>query len=137
MMQPNDGLFESSQDLLNNIITVHDKHKTFYACLNYLFQRFALQLKAEMENVTNLKAEGDDFRWYFKVREHNTGFRFGAILVMEVCCVVTLLACFDHGTSLLLTPGACILMLGTSINDYNTSKHAAKFVMYMYVSAQT
>ena len=58
---------------------------TFYACLNYLFQRFALQLKAEMENVTNLKAEGDDFRWYFKVRQHNTGFRFAAILVLEAC----------------------------------------------------
>ena len=60
-------------------------------------------------------------------------FSDGGLLANRALCrVVTLLACFDHGTSLLLTPGACILMLGTSINDYNTSKHAAKFVMYMY-----
>ena len=28
----------------------------------------ALQINAQMENVTNLRADGEDFRWYMKVR---------------------------------------------------------------------
>lgn len=31
-------------------------------------QKIALQLKATLENVTNLRPVGEDFRWYLKVR---------------------------------------------------------------------
>lgn len=31
-------------------------------------QKVALQLKATLENVTNLRPVGEDFRWYLKVR---------------------------------------------------------------------
>ncbi|KAF6025122.1 C1orf123 [Bugula neritina] len=30
--------------------------------------RFALQLQAELDNVTNVRSAGDDFRWYFKLK---------------------------------------------------------------------
>ena len=30
-------------------------------------QRIALQFKADLENLTNVKPEGEDFRWYLKV----------------------------------------------------------------------
>lgn len=30
-------------------------------------QKIALQLKATLENVTNLRPVGEDFRWYLKV----------------------------------------------------------------------
>ena len=54
-----------------------------------------------------------------------------------VYCVVTLLACFDDGTSLLLTRGAGFFhTYGTSINDWNTSKHASKFAMCLHLHAR-
>lgn len=31
------------------------------------FQRIGLQFKASLENVTNLRPDGEDFRWYFMV----------------------------------------------------------------------
>ena len=31
-------------------------------------QRIGLQLRATLENITRLRAEGEDFRWYLKVR---------------------------------------------------------------------
>lgn len=31
------------------------------------FQKLALQVKANLENVTNLASSGEDFRWYMKV----------------------------------------------------------------------
>ena len=31
------------------------------------FQHIALEIKADLENVTNLIADGEDFRWYLKV----------------------------------------------------------------------
>lgn len=31
------------------------------------WQKFGLQFKATLENVTNVKPEGDDFRWFLKV----------------------------------------------------------------------
>ncbi|XP_067935644.1 CXXC motif containing zinc binding protein-like [Watersipora subatra] len=30
--------------------------------------RVALQLQAELENITNLRPTGDDFRWYFRLK---------------------------------------------------------------------
>jgi hypothetical protein len=36
----------------------------------FLLQKIGLQLKANLENVTNLTPTGDDFRWYIKVRCH-------------------------------------------------------------------
>ncbi|XP_032232266.1 UPF0587 protein v1g245604 isoform X1 [Nematostella vectensis] len=35
--------------------------------------RIGLQLKANLENVTNLKAEGEDFRWYLMLKCMNCG----------------------------------------------------------------
>ncbi len=35
--------------------------------------KIGLQLKANMENVTNLKPDGDDFRWYFKLKCESCG----------------------------------------------------------------
>lgn len=31
------------------------------------FQKIALQIKANLENVTELQPDGEDFRWYLKV----------------------------------------------------------------------
>lgn len=36
-------------------------------------QKIALQLKATLENVTNLRPVGEDFRWYLKVRLEGPG----------------------------------------------------------------
>lgn len=36
-------------------------------------QKIALQLKATLENVTNLRPVGEDFRWYLKVRLQGRG----------------------------------------------------------------
>lgn len=33
-----------------------------------ILQKFGLQLKATLENVTNVRPVGDDFRWYLKVK---------------------------------------------------------------------
>jgi len=30
-------------------------------------QKIGLQLNAQLENITELKADGEDFRWYVKV----------------------------------------------------------------------
>ena len=38
-------------------------------------QKIALQLKATLENVTNLRPVGEDFRWYLKVRLEGRGSR--------------------------------------------------------------
>lgn len=38
-------------------------------------QRIGLQLRATLENITRLRAEGEDFRWYLKVRGGLGGFR--------------------------------------------------------------
>lgn len=38
-----------------------------------LLQKIALQLKATLENVTNLRPVGEDFRWYLKVRLEGRG----------------------------------------------------------------
>ena len=35
--------------------------------------KIELQLKATLENLTNLKADGEDFRWYLKVKCLNCG----------------------------------------------------------------
>ncbi|XP_076441463.1 UPF0587 protein v1g245604-like [Babylonia areolata] len=35
--------------------------------------KIALQLKAELENVTNLKPEGEDFRWFMKLKCESCG----------------------------------------------------------------
>ncbi|XP_025110791.1 UPF0587 protein v1g245604-like [Pomacea canaliculata] len=35
--------------------------------------KVALQIQAQMENITNLKTEGDDFRWYLKLKCENCG----------------------------------------------------------------
>ncbi len=35
--------------------------------------KIALQIKANMENVTDLKPDGDDFRWYFKLKCESCG----------------------------------------------------------------
>merc|ERR1712193_586916 len=35
--------------------------------------KIELQLKATLENVTSLRAEGEDFRWYLKVKCLNCG----------------------------------------------------------------
>ena len=32
-------------------------------------QRIALQFKAVLENLTNVRPDGEDFRWYLKVRQ--------------------------------------------------------------------
>ena len=32
-------------------------------------QKIALQFKCNLENLTDLQAEGEDFRWYLKVYE--------------------------------------------------------------------
>ena len=37
-----------------------------------LIQRIGLQIKATLDNVTNLKPEGIDFRWYLKVSRFDT-----------------------------------------------------------------
>lgn len=31
------------------------------------FQKIGLKIRARLENVTKLRADGDDFRWYLKV----------------------------------------------------------------------
>ena len=38
-------------------------------CISVCFcvQKIALQFKADLENLTDLIATGDDFRWYIKV----------------------------------------------------------------------
>lgn len=36
-------------------------------------QKVALQFKATLENVTNLRPMGEDFRWYLKVRLEGRG----------------------------------------------------------------
>ncbi|NXK98600.1 CA123 protein, partial [Formicarius rufipectus] len=36
-------------------------------------QRIGLQLRATLENITRLRAEGQDFRWYLKVRRGRGG----------------------------------------------------------------
>lgn len=36
-------------------------------------QRIGLQLRATLENITRLRAEGEDFRWYLKVRAAGAG----------------------------------------------------------------
>uniref|UniRef100_D6REH4 CXXC motif containing zinc binding protein n=1 Tax=Mus musculus TaxID=10090 RepID=D6REH4_MOUSE len=36
-------------------------------------QKIALQLKATLENVTNLRPVGEDFRWYLKMKCGNCG----------------------------------------------------------------
>ena len=33
----------------------------------FISKKIGLQLSAQLENVTNLKPEEDDFRWYLKV----------------------------------------------------------------------
>ncbi|XP_020892280.1 UPF0587 protein v1g245604 [Exaiptasia diaphana] len=35
--------------------------------------RISLQFKANLENITNIRPEGDDFRWYLKVKCLNCG----------------------------------------------------------------
>nr|XP_058951982.1 CXXC motif containing zinc binding protein-like isoform X1 [Pocillopora verrucosa] len=35
--------------------------------------RIALQFKADLENLTNVKPEGEDFRWYLKLQCQNCG----------------------------------------------------------------
>ncbi|KAM5148862.1 CXXC motif containing zinc binding protein [Mantella aurantiaca] len=35
--------------------------------------KFALQLKANLENITRLRPEGDDFRWFLKLKCGNCG----------------------------------------------------------------
>lgn len=40
-------------------------------------QKIALQLKATLENVTNLRPVGEDFRWYLKVRRKAGSSREG------------------------------------------------------------
>lgn len=35
--------------------------------LKYARQKFGLQFKATLENVTNVRPLGDDFRWFLKV----------------------------------------------------------------------
>lgn len=35
--------------------------------------KIGLQLSAQLENLTNLKAEGDDFRWYLKLKCSHCG----------------------------------------------------------------
>ena len=44
----------------------HNTSLTFGFCV---FQKISLQFKANLENVTNLLPDGDDFRWYLKVGE--------------------------------------------------------------------
>lgn len=40
----------------------------FFLFFNFSnLQKIALQIKANLENVTNLLPEGEDFRWYLKV----------------------------------------------------------------------
>jgi len=39
----------------------------------YFIEKIGLQLKANLENLTHLKAEGDDFRWYLKLKCANCG----------------------------------------------------------------
>ncbi|KFV74519.1 UPF0587 protein C1orf123, partial [Dryobates pubescens] len=36
-------------------------------------QRIGLQLRATLENITRLRAEGEDFRWYLKLKCGNCG----------------------------------------------------------------
>lgn len=40
---------------------------------NILNKRIALQFKANLENLTNVKPEGEDFRWYLKLQCQNCG----------------------------------------------------------------
>lgn len=42
----------------------------FYSFSNFNFQKIALQIKANLENVTELAPDGEDFRWYLKVQCH-------------------------------------------------------------------
>lgn len=34
----------------------------------FVCQKIGLQIKANLENLTNLKPDNDEFRWYLKVR---------------------------------------------------------------------
>ena len=37
--------------------------------ISFIFpQKIGLQIKATLENVTELEPEGEDFRWYLKVK---------------------------------------------------------------------
>lgn len=46
-------------------------------------QKIALQIKADLENVTNFRAQGEDFRWYLKENTPVKGGRGHASLVMK------------------------------------------------------
>ncbi|KFO76896.1 UPF0587 protein C1orf123, partial [Cuculus canorus] len=41
--------------------------------LPFALQRIGLQLRATLENITRLRAEGEDFRWYLKLKCGNCG----------------------------------------------------------------
>ena len=66
MVDPSPVFFSRWFAIVSHSANIASQSSLFTFCF---LQRIALQFKANLENLTNVRPDEEDFRWYLKVRK--------------------------------------------------------------------